>query len=111
MNLRATLAKAGGATAPVAFAFVALAAVEVSYFPGRDSALHVEALRDKAVALAELTAHSVAPALEFEDEAVLVEFLSGVARDPDVAYVAACSGDGKMIRALDDGKKSARCRA
>jgi signal transduction histidine kinase/ActR/RegA family two-component response regulator len=111
MSLRAKLAKAGGATAPVALAFSALAAVEVSYFPGRDSAMHVNALREKAVALAELTAHSVAPALEFEDEAVLVEFMSGVAHDPDVAYVAACSGDGRLIRALGDGAKAAQCRA
>jgi signal transduction histidine kinase/ActR/RegA family two-component response regulator len=111
MSLRAKLAKAGGATAPVALAFVTLAAIEVSYFPGRDSALHVDALRDKAVALAELTAHSVAPALEFEDEAVLVEFLSGVARDADVAYVAACSGDGKVIRVLGEGARGVHCPA
>jgi|GEM_PF-4206017 len=111
MSLRAKLAKAGGATAPVALAFVALAAIEVSYFPGRDSALHVDALRDKAVALAELTAHSVAPALEFEDEAVLIEFLSGVARDADVAYVAACSGDGQLIRSLGDGAGVVQCPA
>jgi signal transduction histidine kinase/ActR/RegA family two-component response regulator len=98
-----------GATAPIALAFVTLAAIEVSYFPGRDSNLHVAALRAKAIALAELTAHSVVPALEFEDEAVLVEFLSGVARDPDVSRVVACSSDGKVIRAAGRGAAHARC--
>ena len=72
-----------GATAPIALAFLTLAAVEVSYFPGRDSSLHVAALRAKAIALSELTAHSVVPALEFEDEALLVEF-----RNHKIRYAA-----------------------
>jgi signal transduction histidine kinase/ActR/RegA family two-component response regulator len=97
------------ATAPIALAFMALAAIEVSYFPGRDSSLHVAALRAKAIALAELTAHSVVPALEFEDEAVLVEFLNGVARDPDVSRVVACSGDGQLIRAVGSRAAQATC--
>jgi signal transduction histidine kinase/CheY-like chemotaxis protein len=98
-----------GATAPIALAFMTLAAIEVWYFPGRDSRVHVAALRAKAVALAELTAHSVVPALEFEDEAVLVEFLNGVARDPDVSRVVACSSDGKVIRAVGGGAAQASC--
>jgi len=90
-------------------AFVALAAVEVCYFPGRDSRLHVSALRAKAVALAELTASSAAPALEFEDDAVLSEFLSKVARDRDVASVVACASAGQMIKAVGTSSGS-RCR-
>jgi signal transduction histidine kinase/FixJ family two-component response regulator len=86
-----------------------LALVEVSYFPGRDSSLHVAALRAKAVALAELTARSVAPALEFEDEAVLTEFLEGVARDSDVAWVAACSKDGELLSARGQSAARSRC--
>jgi signal transduction histidine kinase/ActR/RegA family two-component response regulator len=105
------LLKDGRATAPVALAFAILALVEVSYFPGRDSSLHVAALRAKGVALTELTARSVAPALEFEDEAVLGEFLTGVARDSDVAWVAACSDAGSLIAAQGRGAAQARCYA
>lgn len=83
--------------------------MEVSYFPGRDSSLHVAGLRAKAVALAELTARSVAPALEFEDEAVLAEFLEGVARDSDVAWVAACSKEGKLLSARGQSRTRSRC--
>jgi signal transduction histidine kinase/ActR/RegA family two-component response regulator len=98
------------AAAPIALAFSVLAAVELFYFPGRDSTLHVTALRTKAVALAELTAHSVAPALEFEDEAVLVEFLNGVARDKQVARVGACSSDGALARTVgSDSRRSSDC--
>ncbi len=97
------------ATGPVALAFGVLAAVEVSYFPGRDSRLHVSALREKALALAELTASSIAPALEFEDEAVLGEFVASVARDREVAWVAACSQDGKVLAAAGSGKSRAHC--
>jgi signal transduction histidine kinase/CheY-like chemotaxis protein len=93
----------------VALAFASLALVEIFYFPGRDTSLQVGALRAKAVALAELTAHSIAPALEFEDEAVLAEFLNGVAHDSDVAWVAACTRDGKLISALGEGAARARC--
>ena len=94
---------------PILLAFVALGLVEVSYFPGRDSTLHVAALRAKAIALAEVTAHSSAPALEFEDDAVLLEFLSGVARDPDVVQVAACGSDGAVLRSVGAAAGQKRC--
>ncbi|HEX2875297.1 MAG TPA: ATP-binding protein [Polyangiaceae bacterium] len=57
-------------------------------------------MRAKAIALAEVTANSAVPALEFEDEAVLLEFLNGVARDSDVVQVAACGSDGAVLRSL-----------
>lgn len=94
---------------PILLAFVALALVEVSYFPGRDSRLHVAALRAKAVALAEVTANSAVPALEFEDDAVLLEFLNGVARDADVVQVAACASDGSVLRSLGAASGRTRC--
>jgi signal transduction histidine kinase len=90
-------------------AFLALAAIEMFYAPGRDSRLHVAALRAKGVALAELTANSVVPALEFEDEAVLLEFLNGVARDPDVARVVACSNDGKRLGGVGGSARHTPC--
>jgi signal transduction histidine kinase/ActR/RegA family two-component response regulator len=98
------------AAAPIALAFAALAAIELFYFPGRDSTLHVAALRTKAVALAELTAHSVVPALEFEDEGVLAEFLNGVARDKQVARARACTNDGTSARSVgDNGSPGMAC--
>lgn len=103
------LGRAAATTTPILLAFVALGLVEISYFPGRDSTLHVAALRAKAVALAEVTANSAAPALEFEDEAVLLEFLNGVARDPDVVQVAACSSDGTMLRSVGAAFGQKRC--
>ncbi len=105
------LAKAAATTAPIALAFMALALVEVSYFPGRDSSLHVAALRAKAIALAELTANSAVPALEFEDDAVLLEFLNGVARDSDVVQVAACASDGSVLRSVGTQSRQSRCPA
>jgi signal transduction histidine kinase/FixJ family two-component response regulator len=103
--------RAARATGPVAIAFAILAVVEVSYFPGRDSSLHVSALRAKALALAELTASSIAPALEFEDEAVLGEFLASVARDHEVKWVAACSQAGKVLAVAGTEKSQAGCDA
>jgi signal transduction histidine kinase len=88
---------------------LALGLVEMSYFPGRDSALHVAALRAKAIALAEVTANSAAPALEFEDDAVLLEFLNGVARDRDVLQATACASDGAVIRSVGSAPVPARC--
>jgi signal transduction histidine kinase/CheY-like chemotaxis protein len=98
------------ATGPVALAFAILAIIEISYFPGRDSSLHVAALREKALALAELTASSIGPALEFEDEAVLGEFLTSVARDHEVEWASACTKAGVLIAAAGN-RALARCQA
>jgi len=109
VSLRARFARSAAATVPIALAFAGLALVEISYFPGRDSRLHEAALRAKAVALAELTASSVAPALDFEDEGVLAEFLDHVARDPDVAGVAACGAEGKVLHEVGHGASAHGC--
>jgi signal transduction histidine kinase len=109
VSLRARFARSAAATVPIALAFAGLALVEISYFPGRDSRLHEAALRAKAVALAELTASSVAPALDFEDEGVLAEFLGRVARDPDVAGVAACGAEGKVLHEVGHGASTHGC--
>lgn len=83
-------------TLAIALAFVGLAAVERTYAPGKEAALHTDALTAKAVALAELAAHSAAPALEFEDSQVLDEYLMALARDPDVLRAVACTHDGTL---------------
>jgi signal transduction histidine kinase/ActR/RegA family two-component response regulator len=98
-------------TLSIALAFVVLALIEVLYFPGQSESVHVAALKVKAVAMAELAAHSAAPALEFEDPGVLDEFLAGVARDRDVVQALACSNDGVVKRSIlqKDGSTPAPC--
>ena len=98
-------------TLSIALAFVGLALIEVLYFPGQSESVHVAALKVKAVALAELAAHSAAPALEFEDPGVLDEFLAGVARDRDVVQALACSNDGVVKRSIvqKEGSTPAPC--
>lgn len=103
-----TSSKWQGATAPIALAFVALAVIEVLYFPGRDAALHIAALQAKGISLAQLTASSVAPALDFDDEEVLTEFLRAVARDADVQQVVACDAHGAVIGSVGAAPAS-RC--
>jgi signal transduction histidine kinase/ActR/RegA family two-component response regulator len=93
-------------TLSIALAFVVLALIEVLYFPGQSESVHVAALKVKAVAMAELAAHSAAPALEFEDPGVLDEFLVGVARDRDVVQALACSNDGVVKRSILRNKES-----
>jgi len=97
---RSKAAAGSHATAPIAIAFMILAAVEALYFPGHDEALNMQALRAKAIAIAELTAHSSAPALEFDDTAVLDEYLAGAAGDADIVYVMACAKDGSVLREI-----------
>src|SRR5688572_10868076 len=87
-------------TLSIALAFVVLALIEVLYFPGQSESVHVAAHEVKAVSMAELAAHSAAPALEFEDPGVLDEFLAGVARDRDVVQALACSNDGVVKRSI-----------
>ena len=111
MSSSRKLGRAAATIAPIALAFLALALVEVSYFPGRDSTLHVAALRAKAIALAEVTANSAMPALEFDDDAVLLEFLNGVARDEDVVQAFACTSEGSVIRSVGKVTQQPRCPA
>jgi len=85
-----------------------LAVIEVLYFPGRDAALHIAALQAKGISLAQLTASSVAPALDFDDDEVLTEFLRAVARDADVQQVVACDAEGAVIGAVGAARAS-RC--
>ena len=89
---------------PIACAFTLLAALEVLYFPGRSYESHLQALQAKAVALAELTAHSAAPALDFDDDELIDECLQGAARDDELGYIAVYGHDGKLLRGFDRAK-------
>jgi signal transduction histidine kinase/CheY-like chemotaxis protein len=90
-----------GAAIPIALVFSVLAVVEYLYFPGKSYEAHVHALRAKAVALSELTAHGAAPALDFDDKKALDEYFEGAARDEELAYIAAFDGSGKLFASFD----------
>jgi signal transduction histidine kinase/DNA-binding response OmpR family regulator len=92
------------AVLPIACAFTLLAALEVLYFPGRSYESHLQALQAKAVALAELTAHSAAPALDFDDLELIDECFEGAARDDELGYIAVYRHDGKLLRGYDRAK-------
>src|SRR5690348_7957472 len=82
------------AALPIALIFAMLAAVEFLYFPGRTKDADVRALTAKAVAVSELAAHSVAPAVEFEDQEAAQEVFKGAARDDELEYVVAYTATG-----------------
>jgi two-component system sensor histidine kinase/response regulator len=82
------------AAIPIIVVFAALAAVEFLYFPGRSQTAHIRALSAKAVAISELTAHSAAPALEFNDKSAVEEYVKGAARDDEVEYVVVFTAEG-----------------
>jgi len=84
----------------VAAAFGGLALLEFLYFPGRSQRALREALEAKAVAVAELTAYSVVTALEFDDRAVVREYLTGAARDRDLLHVAVFDAKGDVFEAI-----------
>ena len=81
--------------------FSVLAVIEYLYFPGKSYEAHVGALRAKAVALSELTAHGAAPAVDFDDKKALDEYFKGAARDEELAYIAVFDGSGKLFASFD----------
>jgi signal transduction histidine kinase len=86
---------------PIAAVFGLLSIVEFHYFPGRSQDAHVSALRAKAIALSDLTAHSAGPALEFEDDAMVAELLAGAARDGELEYAAVYRSDGALVKSVN----------
>ena len=90
-----------GAFIPIALVFGLLAVVEYLYFPGNSYEAHLGALRAKAVAVSELTAHGAAPAVDFDDRESLDEYFKGAARDDELAYIAVFDGAGKLRASFD----------
>ncbi len=84
----------------ISAAFASLALLEFLYFPGRSERALRDSLEAKAVAVAELTAYSVGAALEFDDHAVVREYLTGAARDRGLTYVAVFDADGALFEAI-----------
>jgi two-component system, sensor histidine kinase and response regulator len=81
-------------------AFAGLALLEFLYFPGRSERALRESLAAKAVAVAELTAYSVQTALEFDDHAVVKEYLTGATRDRELRYVAVFDAKGEPFETI-----------
>jgi two-component system sensor histidine kinase/response regulator len=81
-------------------AFAGLALLQFLYFPGRSQRALRESLEAKAVAVAELTAYSVQTALEFDDHAVVKEYLTGATRDRELRYVAVFDAKGEPFEAI-----------
>jgi signal transduction histidine kinase/CheY-like chemotaxis protein len=92
------------AALPIALVFAALALFEYTYFPGRDYGALVRSLRAKAVAVAELTAHMTAPAVEFDDKDAAHGYFVGAARDEELEYIAAYTAKGELFASLDPGQ-------
>jgi signal transduction histidine kinase/CheY-like chemotaxis protein/HPt (histidine-containing phosphotransfer) domain-containing protein len=90
-----------GAFVPIAFVFLLLAAVTYWYLPGQSRDAQVYALRQKAEAVSELTAHSIAPGLEFDDPSGVDEFLRGAARDAELDYVVVFLSSGRVFGAYN----------
>ena len=89
------------AALPIAAVFGVLAAVEFSYFPGRSEAAQLRALAAKAVAVGELTAHSTAAALDFDDKDLVRDYFKGAAQDDELEYMAAYTGKGEMYYSFE----------
>src|SRR5688500_17622218 len=86
---------------PIALIFGLLAVIEYHYFPGSSYEAHLRALRAKAIAVSELTAHGAAPAVDFDDHESLDEYFKGAARDEELAYIAVFDGLGKLRASFD----------
>jgi signal transduction histidine kinase/CheY-like chemotaxis protein/HPt (histidine-containing phosphotransfer) domain-containing protein len=89
------------AVVPIAAAFAVLAVIEFLYFPGKSQEAHERALRAKAVAVSELTAHSTGPALDFDDKEVVEEYFKGAARDDELEYMALFSQRGELYHSFN----------
>lgn len=89
------------AALPIAVVFGVLAAIEFSYFPGRSEAAQLRALEAKAVAVGELTAHSTAAALDFDDKDVVRDYFKNAAEDDELEYMAAYTAKGDLYYSLD----------
>jgi two-component system, sensor histidine kinase and response regulator len=85
-----------GAAIPIVAIFTTLAIIQYVYFPGRSLDAHVGVLRAKGLAMAELMAHGMGPALDFDDKQAIEEYLKGAARDAELDYANIYTPSGKL---------------
>ncbi|MEW5875792.1 MAG: ATP-binding protein [Candidatus Zixiibacteriota bacterium] len=67
------------------------------YFPAQSNRRATDALMDKGLAIANMTAFAVAPALYFEDSLAAHELLIGVDQFPDVLEVGVVARSGAVV--------------
>ena len=86
----------------ITLTFALIGAGIYGYFPEQQERAATRALGIKATRLAELAAYAVAPAVEFDDEALVAEVFRGAATDPDLRYIAAYR-DGEPLAVYPEG--------
>ncbi len=74
-----------------------LVAFQIIFFPMQQAAALEGALDAKATGVANLTAHTVAAGLEFDDSAMVDETFAGVIGDPNLSYIALYRADGSLL--------------
>jgi signal transduction histidine kinase/DNA-binding response OmpR family regulator len=87
-------------------AFALLSVVELLYFPGRLEDALVDALRARAASISDLAAYSLAPAVDFDDRRGIADVLSGLSREPDVAYAEVRNLEGQPLGTTGDPAKA-----
>jgi signal transduction histidine kinase/CheY-like chemotaxis protein/HPt (histidine-containing phosphotransfer) domain-containing protein len=92
----------------VALVFIALALLQYHYFPAHQERTLSAALRAKATAIAELTAHDIRPGIDFDDKELVREVFAGAAADPDLRYVVAYDQQGAVFVAHDPANLAPR---
>ncbi len=85
---------------PLASLFCALAVATFLLLPSQLGAALEEALRAKGIALGELAALGVGPALEYDDGSLANEVFAGARRDQDVVYMAVLRTGGRVVGAV-----------
>ncbi|MEM9071016.1 MAG: response regulator [Myxococcota bacterium] len=88
-------------TIPIALTFALIGVGIYLYFPRQQEDAGTRALGLKASRLAELAAYAIAPAVEFDDEALIAEVFRGAASDPELQSIAAFRG-GVMLSAYPE---------
>ncbi len=86
---------------PAALVIVSIVVFQALFFPSVEKANATNALEAKGLSLCRLVAHGVGAAVEYGDEMVATERLSGAAEDEDVIYIALYAEDGTLLADYD----------
>jgi two-component system, sensor histidine kinase and response regulator len=82
---------------PVVVVFALLSLFEFLYFPGRRSESLIAALEGKAVAVSELAAYALAPAIDFDDPRAAHDVLVGIQRERDALFARVIDERGTVL--------------
>ncbi|MBX7191088.1 MAG: response regulator [Sandaracinaceae bacterium] len=90
----------------IAVSFAVVALFVVAWFPSRERSAARAALQHKVDTQASLIAYTIAPAIDFDDLAMVDEVLSGASRDQDFVAVQVFDVSGTEIRARGQARAS-----